>query len=98
MVGFAFKPGEEEAGGAKPMIDEGALDGIDRVVGLHVWSQLPTGQVAVPPGVVMASADMFTLTIRGKGGHGAQPHLTIDAVVIAAEVVTALPTRVSLDA
>jgi amidohydrolase len=95
MVRFAFQPAEEQAGGAKPMIDEGALDGIDRVVGLHVWSQLPTGQVAVPPGVVMASADMFTLTIRGRGGHGALPHLTVDAVVIAAGVVIALQTLVS---
>jgi amidohydrolase len=95
MVRFAFQPAEEQAGGAKPMIDAGVLEGIDRVVGLHVWSQLPTGQVAVPRGVVMASADMFTLTIRGKGGHGALPHLTVDAVVIAAEVVTALQTLVS---
>jgi amidohydrolase len=95
MVRFVFQPAEEQAGGAKPMIDEGVLDGIDRVVGLHVWSQLPTGQVAVPPGVVMASADMFTLIIRGRGGHGAQPHLTVDAVVIAAQVVTALQTLVS---
>ena len=95
MVRFAFQPAEEQAGGAKAMIDAGVLDGIDRVVGLHVWSPLPTGQVAVPHGLVMASADMFTLTIRGKGGHGAQPHLTIDAVVVAAEVVTALQTLVS---
>jgi amidohydrolase len=95
MVRFAFQPAEEQAGGAKLMIDAGVLEGIDRVVGLHVWSQLPTGQVAVPPGIVMASADMFTLTIRGRGGHGALPHLTVDAVVIAAEVVTALQTLVS---
>ena len=95
MVRFAFQPAEEQAGGAKPMIDAGVLEGIDRVIGLHVWSQLPTGQVAVPPRVVMASADMFTLVIRGKGGHGAQPHLTIDAVIIAAQVVTALQTLVS---
>jgi amidohydrolase len=95
MVRFAFQPAEEQAGGAKPMIDAGVLTGIDRVVGLHVWSPLPTGQVAVPRGIVMASADMFTLTIRGRGGHGAQPHLTIDAVVIAAEVVMALQTLIS---
>jgi len=95
MVRFAFQPAEERAGGAKPMIDAGVLDGIDRVIGLHVWSALPTGQVAVPRGIVMASADMFTLTLRGRGGHGAQPHLTIDAVVIAAEVVVALQTLVS---
>ena len=98
MVRFAFQPAEEQAGGAKPMIDAGVLEGIDRVIGLHVWSQLPTGQVTVPPGVVMASADMFTLIIRGRGGHGAQPHLTVDAVVIAAEVVTALQTLVSREA
>jgi amidohydrolase len=95
MVRFAFQPAEEQAGGAKPMIDAGVLDGIDRVIGLHVWSPLPTGQIAVPRGIVMASADMFTLTIRGRGGHGAQPHLTIDAVVIAAEVVGALQTLIS---
>jgi len=95
MVRFAFQPAEEQAGGAKAMIDAGVLDGIDRVVGLHVWSGLPTGQISVRSGAVMASADMFTLTIRGKGGHGAQPHLTVDAVVIAAEVVTALQTLVS---
>jgi amidohydrolase len=95
MVRFAFQPAEEQAGGAKPMIDAGVLNGIDRVIGLHVWSQLPTGQLGVPRGIVMASADMFTLTIRGRGGHGAQPQLTIDAVVIAAEVVMALQTLVS---
>src|SRR2546429_5376283 len=95
MVRFAFQPAEEQAGGAKPMIDAGVLEGIDRVIGLHVWAQLPTGQVCVPPGVVMASADMFTLIIRGRSGHGAQPNLTIDAIVIAAQVVIALQTLVS---
>src|SRR5439155_5273263 len=95
MVRFVFQPAEERGLGAKPMIEAGVLDGIDRVIGLHVWSQLPTGQVCVPPGVVMASADMFTLIIRGRSGHGAQPNLTIDAVVIAAQVVTALQTLVS---
>ena len=95
MVRFAFQPAEECAGGAKPMIDAGVLAGIDRVIGLHVWSELPVGQVSVRPGVVMASADMFTLTVTGKGGHGAQPHQTVDAVVIAAQVISALQTLVS---
>jgi amidohydrolase len=95
MVRVAFQPAEEQAGGAKPMIDAGVLDGIDRVIGLHVWSQLPTGQIAAPAGVLFASADMFTLTIRGKSGHGALPHLTVDAVVIAAQIVTTLQTLVS---
>jgi amidohydrolase len=95
MVRFAFQPAEECAGGAKPMIEAGVLDGIDRVIGLHVWSELPVGQVSVRPDVVMASADQFTLTIHGKGGHGAQPHQTVDAVVIAAQVVSALQTLAS---
>jgi amidohydrolase len=95
MVRFAFQPAEECAGGARPMIEAGVLTGIDRVIGLHVWSELPVGQVSVRPDVVMASADQFTLTVRGKGGHGAQPHQTVDAVVIAAQVVGALQTLVS---
>ncbi|HEY9286947.1 MAG TPA: M20 family metallopeptidase [Candidatus Dormibacteraeota bacterium] len=94
-VRFAFQPAEEKAGGAKPMIEAGVLEGIDRVIGLHVWSELPVGQVSLRPDVVMASADMFTLTVSGKGGHGAQPHLTVDAVVIAAQIVGALQTLVS---
>jgi amidohydrolase len=95
MVRFIFQPAEEIAGGAKPMIEAGVLDGIDRVVGLHVWAGLPTGQVSVRSGAMMASADGFTLTVRGKGGHGAMPDLTVDAVVIAAQIVTALQTLVS---
>jgi amidohydrolase len=77
------------------MIEAGVLDGIDRVVGLHVWAGLPTGQVSVRAGAMMASADGFTLTVRGKGGHGAMPDLTVDAVVIAAQIVMALQTLVS---
>jgi len=95
LVRFAFQPAEETAGGAQPMIEAGVLDGIDRVIGLHVWSQLPVGQVSVRPGPMMASADWFTLTVRGKGGHGAIPDATVDAVVIAAHVVTALQTLAS---
>ena len=95
MVRFVFQPAEEIAGGAKPMIDAGVLNGIDRVVGLHVWAGLPTGQVSVRSGAMMASADGFTLVVRGKGGHGAMPEKTVDAVVIAAQIVTALQTLVS---
>jgi len=92
---FAFQPAEEGAGGAKPMIDAGVLQGIDRVIGLHVWAGLPTGQVSVREGAMMASADWFTLTVRGVGGHGAIPDATVDAVVIAAHIVTALQTLAS---
>src|SRR2546426_4476593 len=94
-VRFAFQPAEERAGGAQPMIEAGVLDGIDRVIGLHVWSELPVGQVSVRAGAVMAAADMFTLTIRGAGGHGAQPEFTVDAVVIAAQVISAIQTLAS---
>jgi amidohydrolase len=94
-VRFAFQPAEERAAGAKPMIDDGVLEGIDRVIGLHVWAGLPTGQVSVRSGAMMASADGFMLIVRGKGGHGAMPDLTVDAVVIAAQIVTALQTLVS---
>jgi len=95
MVRFVFQPAEEVAGGAKPMIEAGVLSGIDRVVGLHVWAGLPTGQVSVRSAAMMASADGFTLIVKGKGGHGAVPDLTVDAVVIAAQIVTALQTLVS---
>jgi amidohydrolase len=95
MVRFVFQPAEEIAGGAKPMIEAGVLDGVDRVVGLHVWAGLPTGQVSVRSGAMMASADGFTLMVRGKGGHGAMPDLTVDAVVIASQIVTALQILVS---
>src|SRR3989441_3965793 len=95
MVRFAFQPAEERAGGAAPMIQAGVLDGIDRVIGLHVWSELPVGQVSVRAGAMMAGADMFTLTIRGLGGHGAQPQFAVDAVLIAAQVVSALQTLAS---
>src|SRR6202022_5051540 len=64
-------------------------------VGLHGGGGLPTGQVSVRSDAMMASADGFTLTVRGKGGHGAMPDLTVDAVVIAAQIVTALQTLVS---
>ncbi len=95
LVRFAFQPAEEGAGGAKPMIDAGVLQGIDRVIGLHVWAGLPTGPVSVRDGAMMASADWFTLTVRGVGGHGAIPDATVDAVVIAAQIVTALQTLAS---
>lgn len=95
LVRFAFQPAEERGAGAKPMIEARVLDAIDRVVGLHVWSELPVGQVSVRAGAVMAGSDMFTLTIRGKGGHGAQPEAAVDAVVIASQVVGVLQTLVS---
>jgi amidohydrolase len=95
LIRFAFQPAEEVAGGAKPMVEAGILEGVDRVVGLHVWAGLPVGKVSVRAGPIMASADWFSVTIQGKGGHGAQPHLTADPIIIASHVIVALQTLVS---
>jgi amidohydrolase len=92
---LCFQPAEEIAGGAVPMIEAGALEGVQRVLGLHLWTQLDTGRVAVTGASLFGSADEFRIVIRGTGGHGGLPHLSIDAVVAAAHVVVALQTLVS---
>src|SRR5215210_3102990 len=94
-VKFLFQPAEEGGGGGKVMVDEGAADGLDSIFALHLWPGLPFGTVATKAGPIMAAADAFEMEIRGTGGHGAMPHLSADAVVIAAHVVTALQTVVS---
>ena len=95
-VVFLFQPSEENPpGGAKPMIEEGALDGVDAVFGLHLWQPLPTGVVGVRPGPMMAASDTIRLVVRGRGGHASQPHLTVDPVVVAAHVVIAAQTVAS---
>lgn len=100
-VTFLFQPAEEgapegEEGGADLMVREGALDDppVSAVFGFHVWPE-PTGRVFVAPGNVTAAADSFTITVKGRAAHGARPHEGIDAIVIAAEIVTALQTVVS---
>jgi amidohydrolase len=92
---LCFQPAEEIAGGAVPMIEAGALEGVERVLGLHLWTPLDTGRVAVTGGSLFGSADEFRIVVRGTGGHGGLPHLSIDAVVAAAHVVVALQTLVS---
>jgi amidohydrolase len=77
------------------MIAEGVLKGVDAALGVHVWLSLPSGEVAVVPGPFMAGSADFDLTIRGRGGHGAMPHETIDATLVAAHVVTALQSIVA---
>lgn len=96
-VKFLFQPAEEGPGGAEPMIQEGALENpkVDAIIGLHVWNTMDIGKVAIKSGAFMASADEFTVTIKGKGGHGAQPHLTVDSIVVSAYVITALQTIIS---
>ena len=95
IVKFIFQPAEEGYGGAKFMIEDGALDNVDEIYGLHVWNYQQSGTVGVQSGPVMAAADMFTIKIKGIGGHGATPQGTIDCVVVASHLIQALQTIVS---
>ena len=97
QVVFVFQPSEESSQGALAMLQDGLIERYrpDRVVGLHIWNQLEAGKIAVNQHLVFASADIFRLTITGRGGHGALPHLTIDPVVITAAVINACQTIVA---
>lgn len=95
-VRFIFQHAEEvPPGGAQALVDLGVLDGVEKIFGLHVMPNFPTGEVALKEGVFCASTDNFDITIAGKGGHGSMPHLCIDPVTIGAEVVMALQNVVS---
>jgi amidohydrolase len=92
---LCFQPAEETASGAMPMINDGAAEGVDRVLGIHLWAPLETGRVAVKSGVIFGSADSFSLKIQGRGGHGGMPHTAIDPIVITAQVILALQSIIS---
>lgn len=97
-VVFIFQPGEEtNPGGASLMIRDGVLENpkVDAIFGLHVFPSLPAGHMAFGAGPKLAAPDEFDLTILGRGGHGAAPHRTVDAVYVAAQVVVALQGIVS---
>ncbi len=97
QVKFVFQPAEEGLGGARRMVEEGVLDNPrpDVVFGLHVWNPLPSGQVAIQENALMAAAGKFDIEIVGRGGHSAQPHLTVDPIVVAAQVINAIQSIVS---
>lgn len=84
-----FQPAEEVLGGARPMIEAGVLEEprVEEVYGLHLTSQIPAGKVDVRPGPNMASGDGFEIEVRGQGGHGAYPHLSVDAMTAAAHIL-----------
>lgn len=86
---------EEGKSGAYRMLEDDALNGVSAIIGLHMDASLPAGQVGIIPGPIMAAADAFTIKILGKGGHGAYPETTIDAVVIASQVVGAIQQIIS---
>ena len=96
-VYFIFQPGEEGFAGGKKMIDDGMFNDfkIDEVYAVHNWPELPLGTFGVNSGPMMAAVDEFDIIVKGKGGHAASPHLTIDPVVISAQVVSAVQTIIS---
>jgi len=97
-VVFLFQPAEEiPPGGAKKMVDQGALDGVDAIFGLHVWQPLPTGTVGIIKGPMMAQADNFEITVKGKAGHGSMPHTTVDPIFVASQLVVNIQSVVSRD-
>ncbi|MCZ6635571.1 MAG: amidohydrolase, partial [bacterium] len=94
---FVFQPAEEGRGGARAMLADGLLDKAhpDRALCVHLWNRSPVGKVAISPGPVLASADVFRIVVRGEGGHGAAPHRSSDVITAACHMVTAFQTVVS---
>lgn len=94
---FIFQHAEElfPPGGAEQLVEAGVMEGVDAIIGGHVWAPLKIGKIGLTYGPMMASPDSFNLTIKGKGGHGAMPHQTIDTILIGAEVVVNLQHIVS---
>ncbi|MDC6270467.1 amidohydrolase [Lysinibacillus fusiformis] len=93
---FIHQHAEEVApGGAKPMIEDGCLDGVDVIFGTHLWAPTPIGEILVKDGAIMAAADKVEIAIQGKGGHGAEPHHSIDAVTLASQFVISAQQLIS---
>ncbi len=94
---FIFQPAEEGLGGAKAMLDDGLFEKFpcDEIYALHNWPALPAGVIGINPGPMMAASDRFEIKIHGRGGHGAHPYQTIDPIIVAAQIITALQTIVS---
>ena len=95
-VRLLFQHAEEVGpGGSAAMIADGCLDGVDAIFGTHITSKMPVGMYGYRSGYFMAIADKFVIEVQGKGGHGAAPHDTVDAIVVAANIITNLQTIVS---
>ena len=97
QVKFVFQPAEEIIAGGKAMMDAGVMQDpkVDKVLVFHMWSPLPVGTVAVQPGPIFSSVDEISITINGKGGHGGLPHLSVDPIPIACQLIGALQTLIS---
>ena len=94
-VRLLFQPAEEGGGGAERMIEEGALDGVEAVFGLHNWPVMPFGVVGIRPGPLMAASGLFKIEVSGRGGHASQPQNADDAVLAAAQIVCHLQALVA---
>ena len=95
-VVFLCQPSEElPPGGAAAMAAEGVLSGVQAVFGIHLWQTLPTGKIGLVDGPMMAQADNFIITVKGRGGHGSMPQAAADPIVAAGQIITALQTVVS---
>ncbi|MEL6546370.1 MAG: amidohydrolase, partial [Myxococcota bacterium] len=96
-VAFIFQPAEEGHGGGREMVEQGLFEqfNCEQVYGMHNWPELPAGEAAVMDGPMMAASDSVFIDITGKGGHAAMPHFSVDPVVAAAHVITALQTLTS---
>jgi amidohydrolase len=96
-VKFLFQPAEETVGGAQAMVAAGVLENphVDAVLSLHLWNYLPVGRIGVRTGAIFSSADEIRIVVRGRGGHGALPHLAVDPVLTAAHLVIGLQSLVS---
>jgi amidohydrolase len=97
VVKLAFQPAEERIAGALAMLADGVMrdPDVDATLGLHLWTPVPVGQVSVAAGPVFSSADEIYLRVRGRGGHGAMPHLAVDPIVVSAQIISALQTLVA---
>lgn len=97
VVKLVFQPAEEGLGGAEAMLADGVLENPrpQMALALHLWNEKPLGWIGVTPGPAMSASERFRVVIRGKGGHGAAPHLTIDPVQAAVQVISALQTVVA---
>jgi amidohydrolase len=96
-VKLVFQPAEEGLGGAEAMVADGVLENPrpEKSLSLHLWNDKPVGWIGITPGPAMSASDRFSIQIRGRGGHGAAPHLGIDPVVAGAQVISALQNIVS---
>jgi amidohydrolase len=92
---FIFQPSEEKDGGATYMIDDGCLEGVDEIYGIHLWNYSKFGEIGCKPGAILAATDSLNFIVEGIGGHGAMPQGTVDAIVVSANLINALQTVVS---